>query len=302
MVNVKQKLLFPAWDEIFSRKFFLSIFGVFLLCGFSPFPGSPGMDLAETSLSACLHYSREELLSLGESASAYSFMVCFREMEWFAVLLPVLAAFPAVTDFAVQWASGYYYFSISRKTRKKYAAQWMLRAAAQGFFSIVFGISLYFMMIYVKIPHFAAYHADTQDSMIVMAYGATAGQRLITLLLKVFHTGLLAAVLSMLAVALTVFCNDSFFAVSALALMEYFSMKLQSAYEGWLIAQYYQQGMETPMPFRVIRFFFPSYHLYFDQSFSYEYGIGYWLYVLLAVLFTAGIWICFYQMVTKRIE
>ncbi len=35
---MKQKLLFPAWDEIFSRKFFLSIFGVFLLCGFSPFP------------------------------------------------------------------------------------------------------------------------------------------------------------------------------------------------------------------------------------------------------------------------
>lgn len=286
---------------MFSWKFLLCVFGTFLLCWFSSFPANPGSDLAETSLSAYVHYSREELLSMGELASAYSFMVCFREMEWFAVLLPVLAAFPAVTDFAGQWASGYYYLSISRKTRKKYAAEWMLQAAMQGFFGIVSGILIYFIFIYVKIPHFAAYNMDAQNSMIVMAYGATGGQRFATLLLKVFHTGLLAALLSMLAVGLTVLCSDAFFAISSLALTEYFSIKLQSAYEGWLISQFYNQGLETPMSFRVIRFFFPSYHLYFDQSFSYEYGIGYWLYVVLVVLFTACIWKWFYQMVTKRI-
>ncbi len=102
------------------------------------------------------------------------------------------------------------------------------------------------------------------------------------------------------SIALTVACGDAFFAISSLTLMEYFSKKLGSAYEGWMIARFYNQGHEEPMAYKIVRFFFPSNHLYYDRSFAYEYGAGYWLYLVFAVLFAAGIWLWFYRMVKKR--
>lgn len=86
-----------------SWKFCLCVVGVVLLCSCSRFQGS----FDKISLSAWLCDSREELLQMGESASAYSVMAGFQDMEWFAVLLPLLASFGSVTDFAGQWFSGY---------------------------------------------------------------------------------------------------------------------------------------------------------------------------------------------------
>ena len=296
---MKQKRSMLAGCNILSGKFLICILGTVLLCGFGQFPGSAGYK-DEISLFAWLRYSQNELLAMGENASAYSVMVSFHDMEWFAVLMPLLASFPAVTDFAGQWSSGYYYPSISRKTRRKYAAGWMLRAAFAGFACIVSGICIYFILAWFKFPHFEEFGLDTESSMIAMAYGTTAGKRFLTLVVKVFHTGLLAAILAMGSIAFTVVCCDGFFAISSLTLLEYFSIKLSSAYEGWMFTHFYNQGREETMPSKIVRFFFPSNHLYYDQSFTYQYGVGYWLYLIFAVLLAVGIWLWFYRMVKKR--
>lgn len=280
-------------------KFAACLLGTVLLCGFGRFVGS-APEVEEISFYAWIRYSREELLLMGEEASAYSVMASFRDMEWFIVFLPLLAAFSTVTDFAEQWFSGYYYPSISRKTRRRYAAEWMLRAAFRGFACIVAGILVYFLLVYCKFPRYEEFGLDTDASMIAMAYGKTEAQRFLTLVFKVFHTGLLAAVFAMGSVALTVFWKDSFFAVSGLVLVEYFSKKLYGAYEGSLIVRYYSQGQEVPTIGRIFRFFFPSNHLYYDQSFAFEYGVGYWLYLVFTGVGIAGIWIWFYRMVKRR--
>ncbi|MEY8237157.1 hypothetical protein AALA36_15775 [Lachnospiraceae bacterium 66-29] len=277
-----------------SWKFLICVLGTILLCGFSTFQGS-FPEVNEISFYAWLHYSREELLLMGEQASAFYVMVTFRDMEWFIVFLPLLAAFSTATDFAGQWFSGYYYSSISRKTRKKYAVEWMLRAALQGASCIICGILIYFMLAYCKFPHYGEFGVDADSSIIAMTYGATALKRFVTLFLMVFHTGLLAAIFAMSSVLLTILCKDSFFAVSSLVLMEYFSSKLYAGYEEGLIKQYYMQGQEVPMFNSILRFFFPSNHLYYDQSFSIEYGIGYWFYLIFAGLLIVGIWLWFYK-------
>lgn len=293
------KVYEKVWRNCISWKFVLCVLGTVLLCGFSTFLGSYPL-VNETSLYAWLHYSREELLLMGENASAYSVMITFEGMEWFAVLLPLLAAFPTVTDFTGQWFGGYYYPSISRKTRRKYAAEWMLKAALQGFACIVSGILIYFILAYFKFPHYGEFGLDADSSLIAMAYGTTAAKRLATLLFKVFHVGLIAAVLSMSSVLLTVLCKDGFFAVSSLTLMEYFSHKLYMGYEGWLIERYYYQEQEVPLSYRIGRFFFPSNHLYYDQGFTSEYGISYWFYLIFVGLLIAGIGIWFFKMVKGR--
>lgn len=296
---MKIKKCDKIWKVRVPWKFLICVLGTLLLCGFSRFYGNAG-STEEVSLYAWLHYSREELLLMGEQASAYFVMISFSDMEWFMVLLPLLAAFPTVTDFAEQWFGGYYYPSISRKTRKRYAAEWMLRAALRGFFCIVTGIFIYFILVYCKFPHYGEFGVDANSSMIAMAYGANAGKRLAVLLIKVLHTGLLAAVLAMCAVLLVALCKDGFFAISSLVLTEYFSKKLHSAYEGELIVRYFNRGKEEPMLCKIIRFFFPSNHLYYDQTFYVEYGIGYWLYLIFIGLLIAGIFLWFYRLVKRR--
>ena len=279
-----------------SWKFCLCVVGVVLLCSCSRFQGS----FDKISLSAWLCDNREELLQMGESASAYSVMAGFQDMEWFAVLLPLLASFGSVTDFAGQWFSGYYYADVSRKTYRRYAAGWLIRSALLGFASVVLGILLYFLLVSCKFPHYGEFGLDAGNSMIAMAYGDTAGKRFWSLLLAVFHTGLLAAVLAILAVALTVFCKDAFFAVSSLALVGYFSIKLDSAFTGAISMQYFNLGQEIPMVYKIISFFFPSNHLYYTHNFSAQYGVGYWLYLVFLGLLAAGIWLWFYRMVKRR--
>lgn len=298
---MKIKLYNKVWERGISWKSFICIIGTILLCGFSTFQGS-FPEVNEISLYAWLHYSREELLLMGEQASAYFMMVNFRDMEWFIVFLPLLAAFPTVSDFAEQWFSGYYYPSISRKTRKYYTTKWVFRAALQGFACVVCGILIYFVLVYCKFPHYEEFNLDAESSIIAMSYGTTALKRFATLFLMVFHTGLLAAIFAMSAVLLTVLCKDSFFAVSSLVLMEYFSAKLYAGYEGGLIERYYMQEQEVPVFNRILRFVFPSNHLYYDQSFSREYGIGYWFYLMFAAILIAGIWLWLYRKIRKRNE
>lgn len=296
---MKIKIYNKVWESGISWKFFICIIGIILLCGFGTFQGS-FPEVNEISLYAWLHYSREELLLMGEQASAYFMMVNFRDMEWFIVFLPLLAAFPTVTDFAEQWFSGYYYFSISRKTQKMYATKWMLRAALHGFTCVVCGILIYFILVYFKFPLYGEFNLDADSSIIAMAYGTTALKRFVTLFLMVFHTGLLAAIFAMSAVLFTVLYKDSFFAVSSLVLMEYFSAKLYAGYEEGLIKRYYMQEQEVPMFNKILRFVFPSNHLYYDQSFSREYSIGYGVYLIFAVALIVGIWLWFYRKIKRR--
>ncbi len=296
---IPQSKSFRAWGHPISWRVALCVLGTALLCGCSTFLGS-FPEKNELTLYAWLHYSREELFLMGEQASAYFVMVTFQNMEWFAAFLPLLSAFLVVADFSGQWFGGYYYFSISRKSRKKYAAEWMVRAGLQSFFCIVCGILVYFLLVSCKFPHYGEFHISADSSIVAMGYGATAGKRFATLFLKVFHIGLLAAVSGMASVALTVLCKDGFFSISSLVLVEYFSKKLYETYEGGLIARFYNQGQEVPMPYKAIRFLFPSNHLYYDQSFSNEYGIGYWLYLVFLALLAAGIWEWFYWMVKRR--
>ena len=60
-------------------KYLFCVLGTVLLCGFSGFQGNHlGTD--EVSLYAWLHYSRQELLQMGELASDYFVMSCLADI------------------------------------------------------------------------------------------------------------------------------------------------------------------------------------------------------------------------------
>ena len=76
-----------------------------LLCFLSPFPGGDP-DVKETVLKVWLSTDREQLLQMDEMASIYSVAAGFRNMEWFIVLLPLVAVVPGIFEFSEVWFGG----------------------------------------------------------------------------------------------------------------------------------------------------------------------------------------------------
>lgn len=196
-----------------------------LLCFLSPFPGGDP-DVKETVLKVWLSTDREQLLQMDEMASIYSVAAGFRNMEWFIVLLPLVAVVPGIFEFSEVWFGGNFYLTALRGTKKQFTGKCLLESAWKAFLCVGSGIVLYIVLVAVKFLPLDAYVNDVSESMIAMVYGETLLQRIGWLLLAIVHTGLLAAVFAITALVLTVLWGDSFFAISSLVLLEYFSKNL----------------------------------------------------------------------------
>ncbi|WP_296115509.1 hypothetical protein [uncultured Eubacterium sp.] len=277
----------------------LCIVAMALLCFLSPFPsGDP--DVKETVLKVWLSTDRAQLLQMDEMASIYSVAAGFRNMEWFIVLLPLVAVVPGIFEFSEVWFGGNFYLTALRGTKKQFARNWLLESAWKAFLCVGCGIGLYIVLIAVKFLPLDAYVNDVSESMIAMVYGDTLLQRSGWLLLAIVHTGLLAAVLAITALVLTVLWGESFFAISSLVLLEYFSKKMASGYVGVVYERYEAGGLPVPLNVRLVEFLFPSNHLFYDRSFQYEFGVSYWGYAIFISLWIGGIALLFYWQVRRR--
>lgn len=262
------------------------------LCAFSKFHADiSNQDI--TVLQAFLQYSREELTSLGEFAGAYRVAQAFRSSDWFIVFLPLLASLPRITDFAEQWLGGNYYLAISRGTRKRYALTVMRDAALSGFLCVSAGIILYYLFVYLKFPHDSMYMASAEG----VALGMTSADRLWALAFPVLHTGLLAAVASMICTVLVVLIKDRFLAVSLPVLLEYISWKLSESHSFALMFQY-ENG--APVREHIVELFLPAAHLYYDYLFKNHFRIGYWFYLVLMGGFGLTLFLFFACLVRRR--
>ena len=277
----------------------LCIVAMTLLCFLSPFPsGDP--DVKETVLKVWLSTDREQLLQMDEMASIYSVAAGFRNMEWFIVLLPLVAVVPGIFEFSEVWFGGNFYLTALRGTKKQFARKWLLESAWKAFGCVGSGIVLYIVLVAIKFLPLDAYINDVSESMIAMVYGETLFQRIGWLLLAIVHTGLLAVVFAITALVLTVLWEESFFAISSLVLLEYFSKKMASGYAGVVYERYESSGQAVPFKARMVEFLFPSNHLFYDRSFRYEFGVSYWGYAIFISLWMGGIALLFYWQMRRR--
>ena len=277
----------------------LCVVAMALLCFLSPFPsGDP--DVKESVLKVWLSTDRAQLLQMDEMASIYSVAAEFRNMEWFIVLLPLVAVVPGIFEFSEVWFGGNFYLNALRGTKKQFARKWLIENAWKAFVCVGCGILLYIMLVAVKFLPLNAYVNDVSESMIVMVYGEMLLQRIGWLLLAIVHTGLLAAVFAITALVLTVLWGESFFAISSLVLLEYFSKKMASGYVGVVYERYESGGLPVPLKVRLVEFLFPSNHLFYDRSFQYEFGVSYWGYAIFIILWMGGIALLFCWQVRRR--
>ena len=216
------------------------------------------------------------------------------------MLLPLMTVVPGIFEFSEVWFGGNFYLNALRGTKKQFARKWLTESAGKAFLCVGCGIVLYIVLVAVKFLPLDAYVNDVSESMVAIVYGETMFQRIGWLLLAIVHTGLLGVVFAIMALVLTVLLGDSFFAISNLVLLEYFSKKMASGYVGVVYERYESGGLPVPLKVRLVEFLFPSNHLFYDCSFQYAFGIPYFGYAIFIGLWMGGIALLFYWQVRRR--
>ena len=216
------------------------------------------------------------------------------------MLLPLVTVVPGIFEFSEVWFGGNFYLNALRGTKKQFARKWLTESAWKAFLCVGCGIVLYIVLVAVKFLPLDAYVNDVNESMVAIVYGETMFQRIGWLLLAIVHTGLLGVVFAITALVLTVLLGDSFFAISSLVLLEYFSKKMASGYVGVVYERYESGGLPVPLKVRLVEFLFPSNHLFYDRSFQYEFGVPYWGYAIFIILWMGGIALLFCWQVRRR--
>lgn len=278
-----------------SAKYLLAILLVTGLCCCSRFTA----DLTNPNqlvLEAMFLYSKEQLAQMGEMASSYYVAVSFRDTVWFVVLFPVLAVFPWIGTFSDQWNGGSYYLILSRKTRRRYAFDRLLKAAVSGFGILSIGILIYILLVWIKFP----VYQDSVDGMTSALYGETSFLRALVLCKGIFHTGLLAALAAVFAMIVVIVLKSPFYALSIPMLIGYVSEKSEDAYLYYL-SQKHPDGIIS-LKELWCEFLFPSHHLFYDMNFVSSFRVNYGVYVVIwcGMFFVLAFVFC--QLIKKRNE
>lgn len=275
-----------------SSRFWMAVLVVFFLCLCSNTMGAEAVREDTVVWNMLLHDTREGLYDRGEEYCAYYVIMSFRNMEWFAVLLPLTAAFPFLHNFADEWLTGSYYMCMARQERRHYALVKMSAAAITGCLTMCFGVLLYAAVVTLKFPSYESFHLMKDESMIAFLYGEGILQRLLAFMKSLLHVGMLGGISSLAALLLVTACKDRFFALTIPMMAAYLSTKAANYYLLFVRSTY--EWETPPLKIQLLELLIPSMYLNLEQSFRYWFGIPdvFWYGYLLLVMIMLTLVMC----------
>ena len=236
---------------------------------------------------------------MNEFASLEAVLSGFRDMMWFPVALPLIAALPCVSDFYESWFGGSYYMLLSRKSRFRYAVDVLIKAALTSFFSVFAGCLLYAFMAGLKFPLLSSMPIASFESYLLYE---TDGTVFLKALFSVLHTSYVTSVLSVFSLILVLLLKDPFFAVSIPVLLEYLSIKVNEILGIYIYKNYMLSHMDVPAKVLGFSLLLPSEHLTMDQVFYYNFSLPYFIYFLGMLALMLLLCVIFIILVKRRNE
>lgn len=207
--------------NIYSPKFLISIFLVFLLCLLSDAP-SVSARVPLSVLDEIVKMRREIWLEKGVKFSAPSIFFGFDYSIWYSVILPVIAAFPVIYNFSDEWFGDNYIMTLSRSGYKKYTIGKFLSAFITGFMTAILGLLLFGITVSLIFPSVNEF-ANAEQLYLNGAYAEPAK----AIAAKVINNSLICGFYAVFAIFLCLIIKDKFFSLSVLMVINYFSMKLE---------------------------------------------------------------------------
>lgn len=282
--------------NIVSIRFLLAVFLVTVLCSCYEIPDLIN-EHSVTVIKAFITYNHKQLLECGETASAYSIVMSFREMQWLVVLFPVLSSFLCVYEFADEWMSGNYYMSVSRTNKSRYCFYRFISTAITGALIVIVGILVFTWLVYLKFPTLKEYSGDF--IFLVEVYGKSDSERILSFLKLLLNMSLQGALSAIISVELMAVLKDRFFALSIPMMMEFLGTKIINLHILYLIDKYGR--FETyPSKEMLIDLINPATQLNMDQTFEAIFKLPYWLYFIYVLVLLFGLYFCFKLIIKRR--
>lgn len=273
--------------NIYSPKFLISIFLVFLLCLLSDAP-SVSARVPLSVLDEIVKMRREIWLEKGIRFSAPSVFFGFDYSIWYSVILPVIAAFPVIYNFSDEWFGDNYIMTLSKSGYKKYTIGKFLSAFITGFMTSILGLLLFGITVSLIFPSVNEF-ANAEQLYLNGAYAEPAK----AIASKVLNNSLICGFYAVSAIFLCLIIKDKFFSLSVLMVINYFSMKLE-------IKFYNSELFMNNEEIRWLRIFFPNCQKDMYYFFPDYFDISFYYYIPIVVLLCLGISVISFYLIKRR--
>lgn len=273
--------------NIYSPKFLISIFLVFLLCLLSDAP-SVSARVPLSVLDEIVKMRREIWLEKGIRFSAPSVFFGFDYSIWYSVILPVIAAFPVIYNFSDEWFGDNYIMTLSRSGYKKYTIGKFLSAFITGFMTSILGLLLFGITVSLIFPSVNEF-ANAEQLYLNGAYAEPAK----AIAAKVINNSLICGFYAVFAIFQCLIIKDKFFSLSVLMVINYFSMKLEIKF---MNSEAFLNNEET----RWLRIFFPNCQKDMYYFFPDYFDISFYYYIPIVVSLCFGISAISFYIIKRR--
>ena len=273
--------------NIYSPKFLISIFLVFLLCLLSDAP-SVSARVPLSVLDEIVKMRREIWLEKGIRFSAPSVFFGFDYSIWYSVILPVIAAFPVIYNFSDEWFGDNYIMTLSRSGYKKYTIGKFLSAFITGFMTSILGLLLFGITVSLIFPSVNEF-ANAEQLYLNGAYAEPAK----AIAAKVINNSLICGFYAVFAIFLCLIIKDKFFSLSVLMVINYFSMKLEIKFMN-------SEAFLNNEEIRWLRIFFPNCQKDMYYFFPDYFDISFYYYIPIVVSLCFGISAISFYIIKRR--
>lgn len=161
--------------------------------------------------------------------NAYLLLLSYSASPWFAVVLPIISAFPALMIYS-NYIEPLKLSILSRTNKNCYSASTTAAAFLSGASVSILGTFLYAVLLYNVFPDFSSYG----NSSLLIAYGESAVDRLFLLIKQASGNILLCGILAVAAIVLHCLTEDRFLSLTLPMMAMYVSLKLSLFYSQWL--------------------------------------------------------------------
>lgn len=273
--------------NIYSPKFLISIFLVFLLCLLSDAP-SVSARVPLSVLDEIVKMRREIWLEKGVRFSAPSVFFGFDYSIWYSVILPVIAAFPVIYNFSDEWFGDNYIMTLSRSGYKKYTIWKFLSAFITGFMTAILGLLLFGITVSLIFPSVNEFE-NAEQLYLNGAYAEPAK----AIAAKVINNSLICGFYAVFAIFLCLIIKDKFFSLSVLMVINYFSMKLEIKFMN-------SEAFLNNEEIRWLRIFFPNCQKDMYYFFPDYFDISFYYYIPIVISLCLGISAISFYLIKRR--
>lgn len=274
-------------EYLTSAAFYLAVLLFLLICFFGI---SADVDGAERSAYELFTDSKVYMKACKSVMnSSYLLLLQYDSMPWFSVVMPVVAAFPALAVFTRHYGD-FRIFVLSRVSKKGYSLSLFLSSFLSGFFIALLGISVYAAVIYLRFPTVDSFG----DENILSIYGAAPWERFVPFFKRAVNCCVMCGVFPLLTVLICAVARDRFLSLTLPMMIQYLSVKLNLLYSLWLFSDeaFYSSGF-----FRFVQLLFPSNCMSYGSLLENGLGLPFVCFFIMAGAITAVLYAAFSRIV-----